>query len=494
MPPKFKFTRQEIIDTAFTLVRENGWEALSTRAVASRLGTSARPIYSFFASMIELDRELVKKGVDLLHDYMTKIFTDDPWHNHGIGYVRFAMTERHLFSGMTDGRRVDWFKKYGDVIWESLTQSLKEYPPFQEFSQEEIYQVQLTRWLFAHGLAFQACNPPEGVWTKELFDSMMQQGSDAILAGWKVRFASGSPLPIKKGGKDMAGIDPRKMALQIAGLRAVESLLPEPDRVFHDPYAIEFFDEEAKKQIQTPDQAKVQIESYNNMMPGVNGAIVSRIRFIDEVVDQCLTNGFRQMVIIGAGYDTRAYRIDGVSKKLKVFEVDHPLTGEIKTKTIAAVFDGLPDHVTYVPFIFGQDRIDQKLMENGFQKGLKTLFIAEGLLMYIPPQAVDSLLAFVTTASSPDSLFVADYFPSDVIDGTSPLKEARVLRQFVKNEGSGLMFGIEEGTAIDFFVNRGFYNINLVPAPSLKKAYFRGESTKRYVSSMFNFVKAFVAP
>ena len=413
MPPKFKFTRQEIIDTAFTLVRENGWETLSTRAVASRLGTSARPIYSFFASMIELDRELVKKGVDLLHGYMTKIFTDDPWHNHGIGYVRFAMTEKHLFSGMTDGRRVDWFKKYGDVIWENLTQSLKEYPPFQEFSQEEIYQVQLTRWLFAHGLAFQACNPPEGVWTKELFDSMMQQGSDAILAGWKVRFASGSPLLIKKGGKDMAGIDPRKMALQIAGLRAAESLLPIPDRVFHDPYAIEFFDEEAKKQIQTPDQVKVQIESYNNMMPGVNGAIVSRIRFIDEVVDQCLTSDFRQMVIIGAGYDTRAYRIDGVSEKLKVFEVDNPLTGEIKTKTIAAVFDGLPGHVTYVPLIFGQDQIEQKLMENGFQKGVKTLFIAEGLLMYIPPQAVDSLLAFVTT-SSPDSVFVADYFPSDV--------------------------------------------------------------------------------
>ncbi|MBU3954639.1 MAG: TetR/AcrR family transcriptional regulator, partial [Proteobacteria bacterium] len=126
MPPKFKFTRQEIIDVAFSLVRENGWETLSTRTVASRLGTSARPIYSFFASMTELDRELVKKGVDLLHDHMTKKITDDPWHDHGIGYVRFAMTEKHLFSGMTDGRRADWFKKYGDVIWESLTQSLKE--------------------------------------------------------------------------------------------------------------------------------------------------------------------------------------------------------------------------------------------------------------------------------------------------------------------------------------------------------------------------------
>ncbi len=494
MPPKFKFTKQEIIDTAFALVRENGWERLSTRAVASRLGTSARPIYSFFASMAELDRELVRKGVDLLHGYMTRKFTDDPWHDHGIGYIRFAMTETHLFSGMTDGRRVDWFKKYGDVIWESLAQSLKEYPPFQDLSQEEIYQVQLTRWLFAHGLAFQACNPPEGVWTKELFDSMMQQGSETILVGWKARFPSGCRLPIEKGGKNMAGIDPRKMALQIAGLRAAESLLPEPDQVFYDPYAIEFFDEVARKQFQTADQAKAQIESYNKMMPGVNGAIVSRIRFIDEVVEQCLSSGFRQMVIIGAGYDTRAYRIDGVSEKLKVFEVDHPLTTEIKTKTITDIFHGLPGHVTYVPVIFGQDRMDQKLIGNGFQKGLKTLFIAEGLLMYIPPQAVDDLLAFITAASSPDSILVADYFPSDVIDGTSPLKEAMVLKQFVENEASTLMFGIEEGTAFDFFDHRGFYNINLVSAPSLKQAYFKGESTKRQVSSMFNFVKALVAP
>jgi methyltransferase (TIGR00027 family) len=494
MPPKFKFTRQEIIDTAFALVRKKGWDALSTRAVAACLGTSARPIYSFFASMDELDEALVKKGVDLLYGCMTQKFTNDPWHDHGIGYVRFAMTEKHLFTGMTDGRRVGWFKKYGDIIWENLTRSLKNYPPFQNLSQEEIYQIQLTRWLFAHGLAFQACNPPEGVWSKQYFDILMQQGSEAILAGWKVRFASGSVVTLKKGEKNMAGVDPRKMALQIAGLRAAESLLPKPDRVFYDPYAIYFFDKEDRKQLQTADQAKAQIASYNKMMPGVNGAIVTRIRFIDEVVDQCLSEDFQQMVIIGAGYDTRAYRIQEVSKKLKVFEVDHPLTGEIKKKTIAAVIGKLPGHVTYVPVVFGQERMDQKLMEHGFQQNLKTLFIAEGLLMYIPPQAVDGLLAFITAASLPDSIFVADYFLSDVIDGTSLLKEARVLRQFVENEGSTLKFGIKEGTAQNFFIHRGFYNINIVPAPSLKQAYFRGDSTKRPVSSMFYFVKAAVAP
>jgi hypothetical protein len=102
---------------------------------------------------------------------------------------------------MTDGRRVGWFKKYGDIIWENLTRSLKKYPPFQNLSQKELYQIQLTRWLFAHGLAFQACNPPEEGWNKQYLDIQMQQGSDAILAGWKVRFASGSVVTLKKGEK-----------------------------------------------------------------------------------------------------------------------------------------------------------------------------------------------------------------------------------------------------------------------------------------------------
>ncbi|MGB9436557.1 MAG: class I SAM-dependent methyltransferase, partial [Desulfobacterales bacterium] len=85
----------------------------------------------------------------------------------------------------------------------------------------------------------------------------------------------------------------------------------------------------------------------------------------------------------------------------------------------------------YVPVIFGADRFDQKLLENGYNPRLKTLFIVEGLLMYIPPPAVDGLLSFVVKASGPGSSFVADYFTESVVEGTCPLKESQVLRQFV---------------------------------------------------------------
>ncbi|MBI9087370.1 MAG: TetR/AcrR family transcriptional regulator [Desulfobacterales bacterium] len=188
MPPKFKFTKAEILDTAFKLVREKGWVALSTRSLANALGSSARPIYSYFNSMDELEVEIVKKGVDLLYGYMTQERIGDPWHDHGIGYVMFAQNEKCLFRALNDEKHIKYFKEFGEVIWNTLTNSLSGYQPFQGLSEEEIYKVQALRWLLAHGLAFQVSNPPPGVWDDEKVFFVMQQGSTAILEGLKLQF------------------------------------------------------------------------------------------------------------------------------------------------------------------------------------------------------------------------------------------------------------------------------------------------------------------
>ena len=292
----------------------------------------------------------------------------------------------------------------------------------------------------------------------------------------------------------MSKIDPRKMAAQIAGLRASETHLPEDERVFDDPYAEYFLDDEMRKNLDDLEQVRSAISMYEQMMPGVNGAIVARVRFIDEVLAESVAAGFRQLVIIGAGYDTRAYRFEDVKANLRVFEVDHPTTQQVKVEKIRQIFGTLPDHVTYVPVIFGADRLDHKLVENNYNPELRTLFIVEGLLMYVPPPAVDGLLSFVANASGPGSAFVADYFSSSVIDGTSPLKEAQVLRQFVESEGAPLQFGIVEGSIEAFFKERGFHEVNSVTSAACKEKYFKNASLDRTVSPMFNFVHATVAP
>ncbi len=187
MPPKLKFTKTQIIETAFNLVREKGWGTLTTRSLAEALGTSARPIYSHFNSMDELEAAVAQKGVDLLYDYMIQERTGDPWHDHGIGYALFAQLERRLFRGLNDERHIKYFKEYGEIIWDTLTKSLSDYPPFQGLSEEQIYQVQLTRWLLAHGLAFQLANHTPDVWEGQVVQTM-QQGSIAILEGLKLQF------------------------------------------------------------------------------------------------------------------------------------------------------------------------------------------------------------------------------------------------------------------------------------------------------------------
>ncbi|MGB5745548.1 MAG: TetR family transcriptional regulator [Desulfobacterales bacterium] len=190
LPPKFKFTKEEIVDSAFKIVRHKGWSALSTRSLAAELGSSARPIYSFFSSMAELEEQIVKQAVDLLYKYMIRKRTGDPWLDHGIGYVMFALKEKHLFRAVNDEAHIVHFKNYGDVIWATLTGSLSEYSPFQGLSEEQIYKIQVTRWLFAHGLAFQASNPPPGTWDTKTIINVIQEGSLAILDGLKNKIIS----------------------------------------------------------------------------------------------------------------------------------------------------------------------------------------------------------------------------------------------------------------------------------------------------------------
>ncbi|MGB5745547.1 MAG: SAM-dependent methyltransferase [Desulfobacterales bacterium] len=214
----------------------------------------------------------------------------------------------------------------------------------------------------------------------------------------------------------MSEIDPRKMATQIAGVRASETQLPEDERVFTDPYAEYFLSDEIREGLRDLDKVRAAISQYEQVMPGVNGAIVARVRFIDEYLLECIAAGFKQLVIMGAGFDTRAYRFEEVKRNLKVFEVDHPVTQQVKVEKIKEVFGTLPEYVTYVPVVFGADRFDRKLLENGYNPKLKTLFIVEGLLMYVPPAAVDGLLSFVVNASGPESSFVADYFSESVIE------------------------------------------------------------------------------
>ena len=187
---------------------------------------------------------------------------------------------------------------------------------------------------------------------------------------------------------------PSKMAEAIALQRFRESMLPEDVRIFSDPYAVHFIDPVkfawAKDH---PGEIQALLEDFENKMPGWYNAIRGRIRYFDDMVENAGGEGFSQLVILGAGYDTRAYRIGTLNGTTMVFEIDRPATQERKIGIIKKIFGQLPDHVSFIPHDIGKGPWWPVLEAAGYSPAQKTLFLLEGLVMYLPGRDVGELLA-----------------------------------------------------------------------------------------------------
>lgn len=275
--------------------------------------------------------------------------------------------------------------------------------------------------------------------------------------------------------------------------RAAELQFPEDQRVCNDPYAIHFVSEDAKKAFKKPFRSLLIRLWLNWMFPGVHNGVILRVRYMDDCVARCLEKGMEQMVIIGAGYDTRAYRFNGLAEKVKVFELDHPATQKVKKAKIREIFSSPPGHVTHIPIHLDKDQISDKLFESGYDRSKRTLFIMEGLLMYLPPPFVDKMLNFIKTESGSGSWVTFDYLPPSMIDGTVRAKEGKNMIKGVKKWGEPFRFGLKHEDAKAFLSLRGFCNIHTVNAPDLTASYFGGKNRgKIRVSTVFSFAYATV--
>jgi AcrR family transcriptional regulator len=153
MPPKTRFSRDDIVEAAFSVVRKHGWTGLSARSIAQELNSSTQPIYSHIKSIKNLKEEVVKKAYELLFSYGTTKRTGDPWLDVGVGYVLFAKKEKQLFRCLFDEEHLPLVKKYSAQSFAAISETLSDYPPFQELSKEERHKIRSIGFIFAHGLA-----------------------------------------------------------------------------------------------------------------------------------------------------------------------------------------------------------------------------------------------------------------------------------------------------------------------------------------------------
>lgn len=104
----------------------------------------------------------------------------------------------------------------------------------------------------------------------------------------------------------------------------------------------------------------------------------ARTHHIDARLEQAAAQGSTQVVVLGAGFDSRAYRFHDRYPQLRFFEVDLPATIDLKKRRVAGVLGGLPRHVRYVPIDFNTQSLGRVLLRAGYDSTRKTFFILEG--------------------------------------------------------------------------------------------------------------------
>lgn len=149
------FTKEAIIEAAFTVTREQGWESVTARNIAKRLGSSTMPIYSSMRSMDEIQAEVRGRAEQLLLDFQSRDYGDDNPMNMAMGYVTFARDERHLFRFLFDfkGKRPAAREDSGSAV--PLDQVIAAGPVHLADQVPTAMRDPriLKSWIFTHGLA-----------------------------------------------------------------------------------------------------------------------------------------------------------------------------------------------------------------------------------------------------------------------------------------------------------------------------------------------------
>lgn len=246
-------------------------------------------------------------------------------------------------------------------------------------------------------------------------------------------------------------------ALGAATCRLIEQFEPEKTRLFYDPVVKDLVGILIGVLMQSKSMRNYTIKQTDAIMPGIYGVQICRTRFIDEVVEKALLQGIEQVVILGAGLDTRPYRLAGM-ERAQVFEVDLPSMQETKKKRLRKHFGRLPANVTFVPIDFDKESLEAVLSAAGFDSSKPTPFVWEGVTQYLSEEAVRRTLAFVGT-SAPGTILVFTYVLQSIIEGHSGLPGAEKLLDVVAKRGSAWLFGLNPSSVASYLSP---FHLNLI--------------------------------
>lgn len=197
-------------------------------------------------------------------------------------------------------------------------------------------------------------------------------------------------------------------------------------------------------------------EKLASFFPGVNEYIIARTAYFDNLFQAALNDGIPQIVLLGAGYDSRAYRFAKLIQDTQIYELDIAPTQERKKECLRKAKIAIPPQMSFVPIDFNRESLKDVLGKTGWQGGHKTLFLWEGVSYYLDPESVGVTLDFFSHSAHPDSQLAFDYMISITEENMADYYGAKEMLQSMKEQHpeEGLTFSVDEGKIETFLEGR----------------------------------------
>jgi methyltransferase (TIGR00027 family) len=255
----------------------------------------------------------------------------------------------------------------------------------------------------------------------------------------------------------------------MALFRAEESSLAAHKRLFNDPFAACFLGQRLRLicgLFRVPLLRSLLARLIDVRWPGARTSGIARTRLIDDWANAAVAAGAEQVLVLGAGFDSRAWRLPAFGD-LAVFEVDHPATSAVKQRRIAEL-GALTSRVTFVPIDFDRERLSDKLSNAGFQGNRRTLVLWEGVTNYLTAEAVDATLRWVG-ALAEGSRLIFTYVDAGVLDGSKRFQDAARPRLAVASAGEPWTFGFAPEQLPHYLKARGLQLIEDLDANEYRR-------------------------
>jgi methyltransferase (TIGR00027 family) len=204
--------------------------------------------------------------------------------------------------------------------------------------------------------------------------------------------------------------------------------------------------------------------------PGARTSGIARTRLIDDIVSETLREGLPQVVILGAGFDCRIYRLSGMSS-VTAFEVDHPATVAAKRSRLRTLIEPLPPNVHFVEIDFSRQSLAEVLHLAGFNSRRSTVFLWEGVTNYLTADAVDAVLRYVASCAD-GSRVVFTYVHRGALDGSGRFADASRILNNVARLGEPWTLGLTPEELPSYLGDRGLRLDRDADARHYRSAYF----------------------